>query len=199
MKIIIRELREEHGYKQEELAEIIHVDRSVVSRYETGDASPGLETLSLIADIFDVSADYILGRSNYKRTVKDMDDIEELRKEIGAFLKNKIKQQNTTQKRLALAINMDETFMSRVIQGCFSLPMRYVPKIAEELEMDQKEIYILYDMLSLSKPDDTDDVSAYLNRTPIAKSCVRAAMDRKDALIIWEKILSDLSSLPDDK
>ena len=54
------------GLKQEELAERMgHVCvPSMISNYETGTRTPGARNLLDLADALDVSADYLLGRSD---------------------------------------------------------------------------------------------------------------------------------------
>ena len=44
---IIHTLRSKAGLSQEELAEKVHVTRQAVSRWETGDTVPGIDTLKL--------------------------------------------------------------------------------------------------------------------------------------------------------
>ena len=62
--IRIKELREEKDMLQDELAEAIGMTRQGVSAYETGIREPNIEKLIQIADIFDVSIDYLVGRTN---------------------------------------------------------------------------------------------------------------------------------------
>ena len=49
---------------QEQLARLLGVDRSTISSYESNMRQPSLDTLSRIADVFGVSTDYLLGRTN---------------------------------------------------------------------------------------------------------------------------------------
>ena len=60
-KDIILELRTKNGLAQEELAEKIFVTRQAVSRWETGETVPGIETLKLLSKLFDVSINTLLG------------------------------------------------------------------------------------------------------------------------------------------
>lgn len=57
----LKKLRKENKITQEELARIIGVERSTVGKYETG-TTPSMEILALIADHFNVTVDYLLGR-----------------------------------------------------------------------------------------------------------------------------------------
>ena len=60
----IRSLRESMNYSQVKFAETFGIGQSSVVRYEKGEASPALELLVKIADYYDVSLDYILGRTD---------------------------------------------------------------------------------------------------------------------------------------
>ncbi len=57
----IRELREEKGLKQKELAKAIGVAAPRISEWETGKGRPVYEDLIALAKYFDVSVDYLLG------------------------------------------------------------------------------------------------------------------------------------------
>ena len=50
---------------QRQLAEYLQIAQPSYIRYENGSAEPNLETLVKIADYFDVSVDYLLGRTEY--------------------------------------------------------------------------------------------------------------------------------------
>ena len=60
----IRELRLEQGVKQCELAAIIHVAPNTLSQFENEKANPSYEVLTALADFFEVSVDYLLGRAD---------------------------------------------------------------------------------------------------------------------------------------
>ena len=60
-KEIIYELRRKNGLSQEELAEKIFVTRQAVSRWETGETIPNIDTLKLLSKIFNVSINTLLG------------------------------------------------------------------------------------------------------------------------------------------
>lgn len=59
----IRELREQRGWRQEDLAALIHKNRQSVGNYETGIRGLDVETICQLCDIFGVTADYLLCRS----------------------------------------------------------------------------------------------------------------------------------------
>jgi transcriptional regulator with XRE-family HTH domain len=58
-------LREKHALTQEELARKLGISRSALSHYETNRREPDYETLSKLADMFLVSVDYLLGRTDF--------------------------------------------------------------------------------------------------------------------------------------
>ena len=58
------ELRKQYGYTQNMIAEKLSIKQPSYIRYEKGEAEPTLENLVKIADIFDVSVDYLLGRAD---------------------------------------------------------------------------------------------------------------------------------------
>ena len=60
----IRELRQEHGLRQNQLAKSVNVAANTLSQFESGKANPGYETLIAIADYFEVTTDYLLGRAD---------------------------------------------------------------------------------------------------------------------------------------
>ena len=55
-------LRKVYGYTQRQVAQMLGISQPSYIRYENGTAQPSLESLSALADIFDVSADYLIGR-----------------------------------------------------------------------------------------------------------------------------------------
>ena len=60
-KEILRELRVKKGLSQDELAAQVYVTRQAVSRWETGETTPNVETLKLLSRLYDVSINTLLG------------------------------------------------------------------------------------------------------------------------------------------
>lgn len=59
------ELRKLNHLTQRQMAERLGISQPSYIRYENGKAEPTLANLAKIADIFDVSVDYLLGRKEY--------------------------------------------------------------------------------------------------------------------------------------
>lgn len=68
----LKELRESKGLLQENLADILEIPRSSIGQYESGESDriPRKDRLEKIADYFNVSVDYLLGRTNEKSNAK---------------------------------------------------------------------------------------------------------------------------------
>ena len=60
----IRDLREDNDLKQSEVAEKLHMQREVYRRYETGEREIPLNIAVMLADIYNVTLDYIAGRED---------------------------------------------------------------------------------------------------------------------------------------
>ena len=63
----IRNLREDHEKKQQELANYLHVKQTTYSKYELGKINIPIEVFIALADYYDVSIDYIVGRRKTKK------------------------------------------------------------------------------------------------------------------------------------
>lgn len=62
----IKELREDNDKKQEEIAEAIGTSQSYYAQYENGKRSIPFERVVQIAEIYNVSLDWIAGRTDKK-------------------------------------------------------------------------------------------------------------------------------------
>ena len=63
----LKRMRERNRQKQCVLSELCGLNRNAINRYENGKAEPTVSSLESIADYFDVSIDYLLGRSDYPK------------------------------------------------------------------------------------------------------------------------------------
>lgn len=67
MHLRIKELREENDYNQEYIAHILNIGQTTYSRYESGHYKIPIDSLSVLADFYGVSADYVMGRTDEKQ------------------------------------------------------------------------------------------------------------------------------------
>jgi transcriptional regulator with XRE-family HTH domain len=72
----IAELRDQKSFTQEELAAMLGISRASLSHYEKNRREPDTSTLAKIADTFQVSIDYLVGRTTKSDSVLD-DEVRE--------------------------------------------------------------------------------------------------------------------------
>ena len=63
----MRELRKEKNLRQEDAAVELEISMSAYCRYELGSREPTASVIVRMADYYDVSADYLLGRSDKRK------------------------------------------------------------------------------------------------------------------------------------
>jgi len=66
-------LRTEKKMTQADLAKKLRIAKSTLSMYETNKREPSFEILSQLSDFFEVTIDYLIGKSNYQ-TAKELAD-----------------------------------------------------------------------------------------------------------------------------
>lgn len=62
----LRDLREDRDLTQKQLSEILHCSQQVYSNYELGQRDIPSQILVALADFYDTTTDYILGRTNHR-------------------------------------------------------------------------------------------------------------------------------------
>ncbi len=70
----IRNLREDSDKKQIELAKYLNVKQTTYSKYELGKINIPIEIIIKLADYYDVSVDYLLGRTRKKNICSSQTD-----------------------------------------------------------------------------------------------------------------------------
>lgn len=79
----IKSLRETEGLTQIQLSKKLNISNTTLSQYENGQRVPGDEIKTKIAIIFDVSLDYLMGRTDIKTTMsQDGQQLSEEQKRI---------------------------------------------------------------------------------------------------------------------
>jgi len=66
----LRLLREEKGVSQQKLADAIGSTQQSIHRYENGDYEPDIQTMSMLADYFNTSIDYLVGRTGIRKKIE---------------------------------------------------------------------------------------------------------------------------------
>ncbi|APC46455.1 helix-turn-helix domain-containing protein [Aeribacillus pallidus] len=60
----LKYLRDKHNYSQKKVAESLGISNVQLSRYETGDRKPDPEMIAAFAEFYNVSTDYLLGKTD---------------------------------------------------------------------------------------------------------------------------------------
>lgn len=63
----LRDLREDRDLKQKDLAAYLQIHQTTYSDYELGELNIPIAVLHALADFYNVSVDYLLGRTNEKK------------------------------------------------------------------------------------------------------------------------------------
>lgn len=113
----LKELRKANGYTIEQFAELVGISRSSLGYYENTDRLPDVEVLARIADALNVSADYLIGRTNTAalkgkmKTVCELTGLSDEAAEYLAFLvKNKDRGKLSIINHLFRQLNEDYDF-----------------------------------------------------------------------------------------
>lgn len=105
----LKKLRKDKRLTQDDMAEFLNISTATYSRYENGIHEPDVETLIKLADFFDVTIDYLLGR--------DLGTMERLEKNL-ARLDPRIKQayhslQDMDEEDLAMTLELIKVIEER--------------------------------------------------------------------------------------
>ncbi len=66
----LKKLRQERGISQQRLADAIGLSQQSINHYENHEIEPDIRTLSLIADYFETSIDYIVGYTDIRHRIE---------------------------------------------------------------------------------------------------------------------------------
>jgi len=69
-------LRFSKNLTHQEIADVLGITRQAYSNYEAGKREPDYNTLVKLANYFNVTTDYLLGKSDVKRKLESIDEIE---------------------------------------------------------------------------------------------------------------------------
>lgn len=83
----LKYLRSEKGWTQEQVSQMLNISRANYSHFETGRNEPGTSILKKIANLYDVSVDYLIGNTNTKNSTNNIKeiDIDDFVKENGVL------------------------------------------------------------------------------------------------------------------
>lgn len=138
----LKQLRQKKGLTQQEIADLVHVNRVTYTNWEKGKREPSFENLVKLASVLGTSTDYLLGTSdNYI----DLEDFETLIKKLPEEEITKLIQDKVTNIKMGLLIAAKETGLS--LEQLAEL----LPKNDDEKEFISLVIRSLKENLSSSK------------------------------------------------
>ena len=72
----LKMIRNEKGVSQQKVANAIGSNQQSVHRYENGDYEPDIRTLIMLADYFDTSIDFLVGRTDVRSRLSQVKECE---------------------------------------------------------------------------------------------------------------------------
>lgn len=66
----LKMLRQEHGISQQRLADAVGVSQQSINQYENHNVEPDISVLSRLADHFQTSIDFVVGRTTIRRPIE---------------------------------------------------------------------------------------------------------------------------------
>lgn len=110
---ILQELRQSRNLTQAQLAKAIHASNNTISAYERGTRLPILDNLVALADYFDVTTDYLAGRTRHNVSIIALTEpyTEDLSIED---LLSMLKTLSPSQRQTLVALLKDLEFVARI-------------------------------------------------------------------------------------
>lgn len=190
-------LRQESGLSQQALADQIGTSKSSINMYERGERELGIEILNRIADCFNVSMDFLFGRSDQKIMATEIIDKSELEdvckvpslseiatgiSSFGNKLKNIRKKNGWTQEQLAQFLHTSKQVISRYENS------QRIPKIT----IAQKYANLLgIPLIDLLDPGFIGDNSSPINYKERLIGAV-TMMNDEEAKRLWDYLILEI-------
>ncbi|EGK13004.1 XRE family transcriptional regulator [Desmospora sp. 8437] len=201
----LKKLRLEHKLTQEQLGKKINVTKVSISGYENGTRTPDIETLQKIAEVFDVTIDFLLGRTDQSGVVQSENTFSKNLKRL------RIKQ-NLTLKELATKAKMDHERLADLESGkidpdlndiidlseALDAPEHVVSKgtvfeiSPEKLEQNRKELQAKFDLISHKLKDASKQAYVEVDFNERDIKVIRQALKRVIDLGVINQGLFDL-------
>jgi transcriptional regulator with XRE-family HTH domain len=133
----LKESRESHTLTQEKIADLLGVSRSTYTRYEQGTRQCSYLTLAKLADILNVSIDYLLGHESDSSLPQNKDSAPlynelQIAKELESMI-NYIDNKNRTEPSKYPALIKDR----EILRTSLLISMRLATQIAEKASTAQ--------------------------------------------------------------
>lgn len=152
----LKQLRESKGLTQSQLAEELSIGRASISNYELGSRTPDLDVLVKIADYFEVTTDYLAGKSNFKNN-----------KSQGMFSKEELETFSKLDEKVATQlIDRVETFKNTILNLC---NQDVHPEMINSIFKSLNLLFKFYAQLELIKMDKVEEIRNLIKDSIIKK------------------------------
>ncbi len=131
------ELREYNFLLQKDIAQILNIDRSTYSTWETNLKIIPLKHLNSLSNYYNISMDYILGLTNKKIKYKKLNELD--KKIIGNNIKKLRSNNNLTLRDLARILNTTSSTISAYETGKTLLLTAFAIEIAKKYHLSIDE------------------------------------------------------------
>ena len=81
----LKVLRKEADISQQRLGDAVNISQQSINQYENRDVEPDIANLKKLADYFDTSIDYIVGRTDIRRRIEKVEEYELNEREANAI------------------------------------------------------------------------------------------------------------------
>lgn len=102
--IRLKARREQLGYTQDELAELINGSQKQIWRYESGNGFPSVETLVALAKVLETSTDWLLGLTDVTKPVESDSSLDKTEIELLRLYRQKTPDKQDTILRMVRAV-----------------------------------------------------------------------------------------------
>lgn len=139
----LKKLRIEKNLSQESLAERLGLSRSTISNYEQNIRVPSVDILNMFADYFDVSIDYLLGRSDIRINLKEY--LSQNTPNVLIFIDaetGKIIEHSSS--ALTFYGYSKEELLNKTIFDLNTLPKYQIRRLIEKVRSKNKEHYVFH-------------------------------------------------------
>ena len=129
----LRDIREDHDLTQSEMAEILGVDRSAYSLWELGINIIPIKFLSIFADYFKCSIDYLLGLSDQKKSYELVPGIDF--KVVGDNIKRIRKEKKLSQENIADMLKISQACVAKYEKGSIQISTANLYEFSKEFSI----------------------------------------------------------------
>ena len=127
----LKELRIENGLTQLQLAKILDISKSNISKYEAGSVEPNLDIITKSAIYFGVHTDFLLGLSNNRIDESELEwNFPHAKNRLGSILIKYRKREKLSTDKFAQKIGISESLETELEQGVYIPTMPLIKKIA---------------------------------------------------------------------